>query len=180
MPPEPLKLVGVRVEPPARETLAGGAVQARLNVTVEVENETTTPLYAWSSERGYEYDRASKVLTLHLSEQPRVLPPGVIMISDHPRKPAQVEVPPNSRISVTVQVPAFVRRAAEGGTGWVEEPIGEIVRVDVDLQYGTAPIENARPHETSEQFRLRMRESGDVVQAKLTPDSGADTPRQKE
>jgi hypothetical protein len=176
-----LNLVGVRVEPPAREAIAGGAAAgARLNVIVEVENQTTAPLYAWSSERGYDYDAASKVLTLHLSEQPRVLPPGIILISDHPRAPAQVEVAPNSRTSIRVQLPAVVRRAAAGGTGWVEEPIGEIAQIDVDLQYGTAPIESARPHETSAQFRSRMREHGDVARATLTPYSGGAAPRQKE
>ena len=174
-----LYLVGVRIEPAAREAVAG-AGRPRLNVTVDVENQTSAPLYAWSSERGYDYDAASKKLTLHLSEQPNVPPPGIILLSDHPRVPAQVEVAPNSRTSIKVQLPAIVRRAAPGGQGWVEEPIGEIAQIDVDLQYGTAPIESAKPRETSAQFRSRMREHGDVARATLTPDSAGEPPRQKE
>ena len=168
----PLRLTGVRINRPPPEAVAAIGARARIGVAVEVENTTAAPLYVWSSPRGYDYDAGSKVLTVHMSEQPLALPPGVIMISDHPRAPRQVQVPPRSHATVQAEIPPVVRRPAPDGVGWVEEPIGEIASVEVDVQHAPTPVEAPRPHENSAQFRSRMQGHGDVARARLTPSAG--------
>ena len=177
-----LKVVAVQIHrsPPAAQAQTG--VQAWLDLAVEVENLGHQPLHVWSSQRGYAYDAASGVLTVHLAEVPLTPPPGIKMISDHPRLPAQVEVAANTRVKLRVRFPAAIRRPAgdQGQSGWRDDPIGDIKRVDVDVQYATAPVEQVTAHETSADFRKRMLAHGHVVRATITPTSGDDAPHQKE
>src|ERR1700729_3804155 len=105
MPRNPLKLVAVRIQRPASEAIAAVGAKARITLTVDVENTTNAPLHVWESPRGYDYDAGTKVLTVHMSEQPLVLPPQIIMISDHPRAPRQVEVPAKGRSTISAQIP---------------------------------------------------------------------------
>jgi hypothetical protein len=175
-----LKLLSAQVEHPTEAVRAARGVHARLAVTVEVENQDTAPLFVWASPRGYDYDAQSKVLTLHLSEQPPAARPGIIIISQHPRAPAQVEVAPGSRAQVKVEIPPVTRSAAPDGQGWVEHPIGEVTRVDVDVQHAPAPFKPTEEHEDAEAFRARMLQHGQVVQARLRPSSGGDATRRKE
>jgi hypothetical protein len=180
MPTDSLKLLGAQVAHPPEDERAVRGPQVRLAVTVEVENQDTMPLYVWASARGYEYDAQSKVLTLHLSEQPPASRPGIIIISQHPRAPAQVEVAPGSRTEVQVKIPPVTRRAASDGQGWVEDPIGEVARVDVDVQYAPTPLQPAEPHESANAFRARMLQHGQVVQARLRPSSSGGATHKKE
>jgi hypothetical protein len=143
-------------------------------LSVEVQNTTTAPLHVWASHKGYDYDPATKVLTVQMSQQPLVVPPGIIMISDHPMKPDQIEVAPNSTAKIRVRFPAHIRRAAgrEAGGGWVEVPIGEIAKVDIDVQYAPTPVGPPQPHEAGPEYRARLAAHGDVVKARITPTEG--------
>ena len=174
MPKKKLKVVDVQVLRPTPADMAAGGVQALMGLVVEVENQSNSPLYVWASQRGYDYDSSSKVLTVHLAEKPLVLPPGLKMISDHPQAPAQVEVAPKGRVKIRVQFPAQVRRPASQGAGggWFEDHIGDIEHVNVSVQFATNRVEEPKEHETSAEFRTRLLAHGDVVRASIAPSSG--------
>lgn len=180
MPTNKLKLVSAQVESPTKAERAARGPRTRMTVGVEVENQNTKPLHVWASARGYDYDAQSKILTLHLSEQPLAPPPGIIIISQHPRIPAQVEVAPGTRVRLPVEIPAVVRHAAADGQGWVEEPIGDVAHVQVDVQYAPKPIEPASKRETPAEFSARMQAHGEITSAKLKPSSGGASSRKKE
>jgi hypothetical protein len=174
MPKNQLKVAGVQVRHPTSEARAAGGIEGWLDLSVEVENPTAAPLHVWASHSGYDYDPATKLLTVHMSQQPLVVPPGIIMLSDHPVMPDQIEVAAKSTAKIRVRFPAHIRRAAGPleGAGWVEVPIGEIAKVAVDVQSASTPAEPPKAHETGSEFRARLAAHGDVVQAQITPTEG--------
>lgn len=152
----------------ARKVVAGlTAPQKQLEISVAIENKTSAPRFAWSTVRRVAYDKASKVLTVHLEETAPVLPPGLIMLSDHPRTPQQTEIAPGAMATLKVAIPAFIRRAAPDGNGWVEDPIGQINHIDVRLQHSTEAIEAVKPHETGEEFRARALRGSVISTARI-------------
>jgi hypothetical protein len=163
-----LKILGVSIRraPPATET-----APPILNLGVDVENPSDRPLHVWASCKEYAYDPATRVLSVDLAEPIRQLPPYIKMISDHPRAPLQVVVNPKSRATIKVMVPAKVNRPGPaGGPAWVEDPIGQIDRVQLRVQDATEPIQH-RAGESPTDFRQRLLEHGEVVQAEITPTS---------
>jgi hypothetical protein len=168
-----LKIMGAAIQrpTPVPEAEAVRGVQEQLRLAVEVENPSDEPLYVWASRRAYDYDATTHVLTLYLTEHTPELPPGIKMISDHPRTPIQVEVGANSRATMDVPVPAVIRRRVPGeglGMSFVEEPIGQIDRVDLHIQSASEPVEY-RVEESPSEHRKRLRAHGDVVQATVKP-----------
>jgi hypothetical protein len=146
-------------------------VPERMQLSVAVENPSDRPLHVWASRSAYDYDPDTQVLTVYLTEQTPPPPPGIEMISNHPRSPAQVVVPPGSQAIVNVPVPSVFRRRVPGeglGMRFVEEPIGPIARVDLHVQYANEPIQ-PRAGESPEQHRKRLDEHGQVVRATITP-----------
>jgi hypothetical protein len=139
---------------------------------VTVENPGDAPLYVWASRRHYEYDPDTKVLTLWLTEHVPPPPPGIRMISDHPRTPAQVEVGPQSRAIIDVPVPHVIRRRVPGGGGlgmsFAEERIGQIDRVDLHVQYADSPLPMPDGMDAA-QHRQRLLDHGDVVHESIAP-----------
>jgi hypothetical protein len=164
-----LTILGISIGRPASVTEAAGGTPLRLDLSVEVENTTDQPLHVWATRKGYNYDAATQVLSVQLAESTQELPPTIKMISNHPRIPTQVVVNAKSRTTIKVPVPATIRRPGTGqGGAWVEEPIGQIARVDIQVQYAPEPIQY-RPGENASDLRKRLREHGDVVQAVITP-----------
>jgi hypothetical protein len=164
-----LKITSVAVKQPQLETAAAATTTAPLQLSLTVENPGTQPLYVWASWRAYDYDAASHVLTVYLTGDPPP-PPGITLISDHPRTPAQVVVTPKGKLTLKVELPATIRRrvpSAGLGLNFVEEPIGKIERVDSHIQFATEAFET-KAHETPEQHRTRMLAQGEVVRATLT------------
>ena len=74
---------------PAREAAPGAPVQNQepIQLSMEVQNPGDSSLFVWTSRRAYDYDASTHVLTLYLTEQTPPLPPGIVMISNHPRTP---------------------------------------------------------------------------------------------
>jgi hypothetical protein len=168
MPNQPLTIHGIAISrrPPTEAAPVPGAI---LDLAVDVENPGDQPLYVWATCREYAYDPVTRVLSVDLAEPDRQLPPYIKMISDHPRTPAQVVVNPKSRATIKVQVPAKVNRPGPpGGATWVEDPIGQIDRVEIRIQHATEPIHH-RAGENPPDFRKRMREHGEVVRAEIAP-----------
>jgi hypothetical protein len=168
----PLKIVDIQICGPTPASQAAGGMREWLHLSVEMENPNGAPLYVWSSDRGYAYDASTHVLSVHLAEVPLNLPPGVTLLSDHHGPPAQMVIAPKSRAKVMVQVPASIRRVVSGkefGGGWREDAIGEIGQVDIDMQYGTVPVQPIDAQESSSEFRRRLLAYGTVVRAKITP-----------
>lgn len=148
----------------ARTAIAGGtAPQKQLKIDVEIENKAGARRFAWSSLRHYEYDKTTKVLSLHLAEHAPALPPGMILISDHPRTPDQIELAPGAKATVQVEIPAFIRRASPDGKGWIEDPIGTVDHVELRLQHAPTAVEAVKPHESGEQFRARAIKGSSVA-----------------
>ena len=109
---EELKIVGTEIQRPmpVPEAEAARGVQERLRLSVEVENPSNKPLHVWTSRRAYDYYNFNPCPHSYLTEHTPALPPGIKMISDHPRTPVQVVVDPGSRTRIDVPVPAIIRR----------------------------------------------------------------------
>lgn len=168
----PLTITGVTIEPRERAlTRAGAEPLKQIRVGIAVENPSDQPLHVWAAWRAYDYDAATRTLTVYLTEHTPPPPPGITMISDHPRTPPQVVIVPRSRATVHVDVPATIRRRVPGtglGMHFVEEPIGPIDRVDLHLQSATEPITPAKADESPERHRERLRQTGGVVRTTIT------------
>jgi hypothetical protein len=170
---EQLKIVGTVIQRPTAVSEAETArgVQELLHLSIEVENPSDKPLHVWASRRAYDYDASSHVLSIYLTEHTPDPPPGIKMISDHPRTPVQVVVNAKSRARIKVPVPAIIRRRVPGeglGMAFVEEPIEQIERVDLHIQYATEPIQSG-DQESPAEHRKRLKAHGKVVKTTITP-----------
>ena len=178
---EPLTILGAVIHRPLRAPVATApaGTPEPLQLAVEVENPSDVPLHVWASRRAYDFDASTHVLTIYLTEHIPPLPPGIELISNHPRTPVLVVVNPKSRIKIKVQVPAVFRRRVAGtaqGKGFVEEPIKQIERVDLHIQHATEPIKS-RVGESPAKFRERLRGHGSIARANVA--LGAESPQQE-
>lgn len=163
-----LKITGATVTRPA--AAADGASPAPLQLSLSLENPGDQALHVWAGWRAYDYDAATHVLTVYLTSHTPPLPPGITLISDHPRTPAQVVVAPRAKLKIKVEIPSTIRRRTAGagkGISFVEEPISQVDRVDTHLQFAPEAFET-RPHETPEQHRSRLLAHGDVARATIS------------
>jgi hypothetical protein len=170
---KPLGIVGVEIYRPREVEAAdaGPGVQPRLQVSVRVANPRDQPLHVWSTRRAYEYDASARVLTLYLTDHKPPPPPGIEMISEHPRTPSQIVVAPRGDATFDVPVPTTIRRRVPGeglGMHFVEEPIGPIDHVDLHIQYAPEPLQQ-RAKEDPIEHRERLQAHGEVVRATIQP-----------
>jgi hypothetical protein len=170
---QPLKILGAELQRRPAEALAAAAPCDRepRRLLVDVDNPGGAPLHVWTSRRAYDYDAASGVLTLYLTERTPPLPDTIKMISVHPQTPSQVEVPAHSQAKLELAVPAVIRRRvpAKGlGLAFVEEAITRIEKVDLHIQFADAPF--AKPAgATPEEHLQRLRTQGELARATITP-----------
>jgi len=171
VPDKPLKIVGTSISrTPSVSDLARGT-PPRIDLSIDVDNPGGQPLHVWTQQRAYSYDASTHVLSVQLAEPEDTLPPNITMLSDHPRVPAQVVVNPKSSAKINLQVPSAIRRLTPGqgvGRSFVEEPIGQIDRVDLQIQHATQPVQYERG-ESGADFRKRLLAHGDVARATITP-----------
>jgi hypothetical protein len=166
-----IRSVSVRPPEPVPEEKAERGVQERLHVAVELKNESDKPLHVWTSRRSYDYDPATRVLTVELSDKPFTEPPGITLISKHPRVPNQVVVETGGTRTIEVPVPTTIRRRVPGeglGMSFVEEPIADIDHVDLHVQYSDVPFQHI-VEEHPEEHQRRLAEHGSVVRATVKP-----------
>jgi hypothetical protein len=168
-----LKIVSTQIGRPlpVAEAQAARGVQERLQLSIQVDNPTDKPLHVWSTRRAYDYNSATHVLTLYLTEHTPPLPPGIEMISDHPRDPTLVVVNAKSRGTLEVPVPTSIRRRVPGtglGMSFVEEPISQIDKIELHVQYATAPLQQL-PKTNPAEHRKRLQAHGQVVKATIIP-----------
>jgi hypothetical protein len=164
-----LKVIGISIH--RRTSVKEGTLGAplRLDLSVEVENSSEHPLHVWATPKSHAYDAATHVLSVGLAEPTQELRPHIKMLSDHPRSPTLVVVNAGSRVKIKVDAPATFRgRSSVEGLAWEDKPIGQIARVDLRVQYAPAAIQY-RSGESASDFRTRLRQHGDVVQAVITP-----------
>jgi hypothetical protein len=161
------KIVGVQIRPPP----AAAGVEGWMELLVEVQNTGATPVYVWASHRGYDYDSTSKTLTIYMAERPLVVPASMILISEHPRPPSQVQVDAKGRAKIRLRFPPVVRQPAPEGRGWVESRVGEIANVDIRVQYTDKPFDQPTAQERTQEYRARLQAQGNVVHAYLAPGS---------
>jgi hypothetical protein len=169
-----LKVIGIAIH--RRTSVKEGTLGTllRLELSVEVENSSDHPLYVWATPKSHAYDAATHVLSVGLAEPTQELPPHIKMLSDHPRSPTLVVVNAGSRAKIKVDAPATVRGPSSvEGLAWEDKPIGQIDRVDLRVQYAPAAI-HYRSGESASDFRTRLRQHGDVVQAVITPTTGTE------
>jgi hypothetical protein len=169
--PTPSAEAKEQVEPTAQAGAAPPPPPERLQLSVAVENPTDKPLHVWASRSAYEYDPATRVLSLYLTENTPEPPPGIQIISQHPRTPAQVVVPPGGQANVNIPVPNIIRRRVPGeglGMHFVEEPIGPIDHVELHLQVASEPIPDLAK-ETPAEHRKRLQAHGNVIRTRITP-----------
>lgn len=159
----------------APDAAAGSRAPIALNVAVE--NTSASRRYANSTPRYYAYDAATRVLTLHLEEKAPALPPGLIMISDHPRTPKQVEVAPGGKATLQALIPSVIRKPATNGVGWVEEPIGPVDSVDIRVQHSADPLPAVGEHETGTEYRARALSGSETFSARVKAEPARPTSR---
>ena len=163
-----------RPEAAARVQEEGGpppVVAEPLRLSVDVQNPTDKPLHVWATRRAYEYDPETHVLTVYLTDNVPEPPPGIEIVSNHPRTPHTVEVAPGGSATVQVQVPSVIRRRVPGeglGMHFVEERITDVERVELHVQASTEPVTYS-PGEKPAEHRQRMKAQGQVVRTTVTP-----------
>ena len=139
--------------------------------SVEVENPNDTPLHVWASLKHYDFDPNTHVLTLWLTEHTPEPPPGIMMISQHPRTPEQVVVGAHGSAIIDVAIPHIIRKRVSGAEGkgmqFVEQRIGQIDHVEMHVQYADTPIPRPDGADAARHHQLLM-EHGDVVQERLS------------
>jgi hypothetical protein len=172
---EPLKITNASVRPPmaAEAARAAGLLAGHRHLAVQVENPNPFPMHVWASRRHYDYDSATHVLSIWMTDNVPEPPPGIQMVSDHPRTPEQVEVAPNGSATIQVTIPDVIRKRRPGtglGMSFTEQPIGRIDHVELHVQYGEEPAPNLGVGDPA-RHRQALREHGDVVHATLAPDS---------
>lgn len=143
------------------------------SLSVEVANPTGQSKYVWVSRRAFEYDPDTHELTLYFTEQTPPPPPGIELISKHPRIPEQVEVPAGSNATVDLEIPAVARRRVPGeglGMSFVEEPIDQIDQVHLHLQVTDERV-TSLPGESPAEHSERLRSLGNVINVTITPTS---------
>jgi hypothetical protein len=165
MPSETIKISGVALRPPSTARKAAGPGKPHAHLAFDVANSSDKQVHVWATRRAYDYDPDTRVLTLYLTEHTPPLPPGIKMLSDHPRNPTQVPVPAKGRATIEVPVPDVIRKRTEGkglGMSFVEVPITQVDRVDLHVQFGPLlrPVEK---DEGPDRHRARLRANGEVV-----------------
>ncbi|WP_345633043.1 hypothetical protein [Rugosimonospora acidiphila] len=116
-------------------------------MTIDVRNDSTETYHVWASRRSYDYDPATRTLTVYLADVLRQMPQseGIVPISYHPRTPAQVAVPAGQTATITVAVPTAVRTLSsvpgQLGLRVDERPIGPVERVECYLTYADVPYQ---------------------------------------
>lgn len=171
---EDLRISAVRVRPATAVSQddADRGLRERLQLEVEVQADATKPLHVWTSRSAYDYDAATKTLTVYLAEPGTVHNPDIELISDHPRVPSQTTVAPGDKAILDVPIPTTIRRAVPSGglgLGFVEEPIGSIEHVEVHVQYADVPFQHV-VGETPDSHRKRLQSHGRTTSATLTPE----------
>jgi len=168
---KPLKILSTGISRSASVSDVARGAPPRLDLTVEVENPSDQPLHVWTDQRAYNYDPTTHVLSVQLAEPEDTLPPNITMLSDHPRVPTQIVVNPKGRAKINLQIPGIIRRLTPGqgaGRSFVEEPIGQVDRVDLQIQHSTEAVQYERGKSGAD-FRKRLRGHGEVVRATVTP-----------
>jgi hypothetical protein len=168
---EQLKIVGIAVRRPTPVPEAARGVQELLHLSIEIENPSNKALYVWASRRAYDYDASSHVLSIYLTEHTPDPPPDIEMISDHPRTPVQIMIEAGGRVTIDVPVPKTIRRRVprEGlGMTFVEEPIEQIERVDLQVQFAYELFHDL-VQESPAEHRKRLKAHGKVARATITP-----------
>jgi hypothetical protein len=178
--PAGLEILEARLVPePAGATDQAEAVGApgRRQLAIELENPTDTPLHVWLSPSAYDWKPDTGELSLHLDEPEEAVPPGITLISHHPRTPAQETVPANSRATVTIDVPPMIRRRVSGegmGMRAVEEPVGDVRSIRFEMRYSDAPFESPTVDESPQQHRDRLATQGNVVNRVIAVSHGGE------
>lgn len=168
-----LQILSVTIFPssPVSEEDAARHVREQLRVLIEVGNSGDVPVHVWSARQAYDFDAATGVLTLYLAEPDRALPPAIKVISDHPRVPSQIIVEPGGNATIDVPVPTSVRRRTPAtglGMSFTEEPIANIRKSTVRIQYAEVPFQHIIGESASD-ARERLQAHGGVVEKTVSP-----------
>lgn len=166
-PIKPVKLAGAvlrRSPEPSAARTATKAPPPGPQLALTLENPGDKPMHVWATARAIDYDASSGVLTLYLTEHTPAPPPGITLISKHPRPPSQVVVAGHGKTTFEVALPQSIRRRVGGaglGMHFVEEPIGAVSRVALHVQYASEAIE-PKKDEAPDTFAERLRRHGSV------------------
>jgi hypothetical protein len=169
-----LKITGAelrRPAPPVQAQPGAPAAAPPLEIAIALENPADQPRHVWSAPRAYDYEAASGVLALYLTELAPPPPPGIEIISDHPRTPPQVVIDAHGRMTLKVALAPTIRRLVPSsglGMSFVEEPIGPVSRVELHVQFAAEPFGPSQSGESPEQFRQRLRQHGEIARATIT------------
>lgn len=169
-----LHVLGARISPstPVSNEDAAHHIRERMHVLIDLQNQSEAPLHVWSEMRAFDFDTETGVLTLDLAEPDQEPSPGIEIVSDHPRVPMQIIIEPEGTASIDVPVPTSIRRRTPSerlGMSFVEQPIENIHRVDLSVQYSDVPFQQII-EENPSQMRERLRAHGDVVRTTISTD----------
>jgi len=123
----------------------------------------------WTTVKGYDYDPETQKLTLYLTERTPDPPPGIEMISNHPRTPHQIVVEPNGAATIHARVPRIIRRRVPGGglgMSFIESRIDLVEQLEVHVQVSPTPVK-VEPGEHPARSRARLAEQGETFSSTI-------------
>jgi hypothetical protein len=107
-------------------------------VHVHVTNTMTHGVYVYTMERHWDFDDATRTLTVEMHAVPRRPPPNIKMLSCHTMLPSMRRIAPGASADLIVKMPRTQRKAIEAG-GWGEVPYAP-ARVRVELGWSNTAI----------------------------------------
>ena len=177
-PPEstdPVTVRAARVVPPTsapKDALPD--VTPRMHIQLDVENTSDAPVSVWTSRRAYDYEPDDGVLSLRIAEPSDPSPDDIVVVSDHPRVADHDLIAPKQQTTINVSVPTTVRRRIAGtglGMHYTEQPIGDVNKIDVHLQYADASRHRKSGVRTMNITDEHDDEGGGIVHAVIVPDN---------
>jgi hypothetical protein len=169
---EQLEILDVRVGSP-RASLSAPSKQ-RLDLTIDVRNNSKTTLHAITSVRSLDYDAATQTLFVGLSEPE--LAPGArpsTFIAPH-----TTTIAPKKTETISVSVPAVINKlipsGGQLGMGVESVDVSGVQTVKFEVAYGPTPF-YPKSADSPANMSQELRSWGKKAQKTLVRSAGADT-----
>ncbi len=165
-------------------TITGARIQSEdadaVTLAVRLANDTGAAVHVWATPRYLSYTDGLLTLRLAEAEPP---PPGIEIISHHPRVPDQIVIPVGAVAALKVRVPRTLHstvldRPGLGGTV-ASQDLGAVSDLDVTIAYAPTPFQPTTDQGPDE-FIEALRSHGAVVSARVPVEPRSQEPRESQ
>jgi hypothetical protein len=173
---EQLEIVDIRIGTPRPSQFT--ATEQRLDLAIDVRNNSKNTLHAISSVRALNYDPATQTLYVGLSEPelgPEIKPSNFIM-------PHTITLPPGETTTLNVSVPLVIRKivpSTQLGLGTETLDVSGLRNVQAEISFAPTPF-YPKPDDAPESISRELRSWGEKTQKKLSRSPSPETPRPAE